>query len=202
MLRLRSNSSVIWVLPSVLFDVIEVMPAMVENCRSSGAATEIAIVFGAGAGILRGDGDGRHLDARDGGDGQLAVAEEAGEQQRRHQQRRHHRAADADLGKAHVATSSLAAALGARAPHPTGAARPARGSSMVTVVPGARRSWPSVTTRSPAATPLAQEHRLADDALHRHHPRRHLVVGPDHPGDHALLRRHARRWPAPTACAA
>ena len=44
MLRLRSNSSVIWVLPSVLSEVIEVMPAMVANCRSSGAATETAMV--------------------------------------------------------------------------------------------------------------------------------------------------------------
>ncbi len=44
MLRLRSNSSVTWVLPSVFNDVIEVMPAMVENCRSRGAATETAMV--------------------------------------------------------------------------------------------------------------------------------------------------------------
>ena len=46
MLRLRSNSSVIWVLPSVLSEVIEFMPAMVENWRSSGAATDTAIVSG------------------------------------------------------------------------------------------------------------------------------------------------------------
>ena len=44
MLRLRSNSSVTWVLPSVLSDVIEVMPAMVANWRSSGAATDTAMV--------------------------------------------------------------------------------------------------------------------------------------------------------------
>ena len=46
MLRLRSNSSVICVLPSVLSEVIVVMPAMVANCRSSGAATDTAIVSG------------------------------------------------------------------------------------------------------------------------------------------------------------
>ena len=46
MLRLRSNSRVTWVLPSVLSEVIEVMPAMVANCRSSGAATETAMVSG------------------------------------------------------------------------------------------------------------------------------------------------------------
>ena len=44
MLRLSSNSSVIWVLPSVLREVIEVMPAMVANWRSSGAAIDTAIV--------------------------------------------------------------------------------------------------------------------------------------------------------------
>ena len=46
MLRLRSNSRAIWVLPWVLSEVIEVMPAMVANCRSSGAATETAMVSG------------------------------------------------------------------------------------------------------------------------------------------------------------
>ena len=44
MLRLRSNSNVTCVLPSVLSEVMEVMPAMVENWRSSGAATDTAIV--------------------------------------------------------------------------------------------------------------------------------------------------------------
>ena len=44
MLRLRSNSSVICELPSVFREVIALTPAMVENCRSSGAATEIAMV--------------------------------------------------------------------------------------------------------------------------------------------------------------
>ena len=46
MLRLRSNSSVTCVLPWVLSEVIEVMPAMVANCRSSGAATDTAMVSG------------------------------------------------------------------------------------------------------------------------------------------------------------
>src|SRR5262245_367633 len=45
-LRLGSNSSVIWELASVLLDVIEVIPAMVANRRSSGAAIEIAMVSG------------------------------------------------------------------------------------------------------------------------------------------------------------
>ena len=45
MLRLRSNSSVTWVLPSELSEVMEVMPAMVANWRSSGAATDTAMVL-------------------------------------------------------------------------------------------------------------------------------------------------------------
>src|SRR3990170_8519627 len=46
MSRLRSNWTVIWVLPSDDDDVIEEMPAMVDNCRSIGEATEAAMVSG------------------------------------------------------------------------------------------------------------------------------------------------------------
>jgi hypothetical protein len=40
------NWSVIWVLPSELWEFIESMPAMVENCFSKGVATEEAMVSG------------------------------------------------------------------------------------------------------------------------------------------------------------
>ena len=50
MLRLRSNSSVICVDPSELMEVIDSIPAMVENWFSSGVATEVAMVSGIGAG--------------------------------------------------------------------------------------------------------------------------------------------------------
>ena len=46
MLRLRSNCSVMFVLPSELVELIEFRPAMVENCFSSGSATADAIVSG------------------------------------------------------------------------------------------------------------------------------------------------------------
>ena len=46
MLRPRSNCSVMRVEPSELDDVIVVMPAMVANCRSSGVATDEAMVSG------------------------------------------------------------------------------------------------------------------------------------------------------------
>ena len=44
--RLRSNCSVMLVLPCVLEELIEVTPAIVENCFSSGVATDAAIVSG------------------------------------------------------------------------------------------------------------------------------------------------------------
>ena len=46
MLRSRSNWMVICVEPSDDDEVIDVMPAMVESCRSIGAATEAAMVSG------------------------------------------------------------------------------------------------------------------------------------------------------------
>ena len=46
MLRLRSNCSVMLVLPWPLLELIDVTPAIVENCFSSGVATDAAIVSG------------------------------------------------------------------------------------------------------------------------------------------------------------
>ena len=46
MSRSRSNCSVIWLKPSEFTEVIELTPEMVENCRSSGVATEAAIDSG------------------------------------------------------------------------------------------------------------------------------------------------------------
>ena len=52
MLRLRSNCSVMLVLPCELVELIESRPAMVENCFSSGSATDDAIVSGLAPGRL------------------------------------------------------------------------------------------------------------------------------------------------------
>ncbi len=46
MLRSRSNCMVIDVMPWPLVEIIELRPAMVENCFSSGVATEAAMVSG------------------------------------------------------------------------------------------------------------------------------------------------------------
>src|SRR5207237_4494895 len=45
-LRFKANSSVICVAPSELMEVIDSMPAMLENWFSMGVATEAAIVSG------------------------------------------------------------------------------------------------------------------------------------------------------------
>src|ERR1700760_984660 len=50
MLRSRSNCSVMVVVPAALDDVIELMPAMVENWFSSGVATADAMVSGSAPG--------------------------------------------------------------------------------------------------------------------------------------------------------
>ena len=52
MLRSSVNWIVIFVTPSALVEVIESMPAMVLNCRSSGVATAEAIVSGLAPGRL------------------------------------------------------------------------------------------------------------------------------------------------------
>ncbi len=52
MLRLRSNWMVMRVWPSDDDEVIDEMPAMVENCRSIGAATEAAMVSGLAPGSV------------------------------------------------------------------------------------------------------------------------------------------------------
>src|ERR1700724_2330168 len=52
MLRLKSNCRVIEVEPWELLELIESIPAMPENCRSSGVATDEAIVSGLAPGKL------------------------------------------------------------------------------------------------------------------------------------------------------
>jgi hypothetical protein len=52
MFRSRVKTTVIWVRPRALVDVIESMPAMVENWRSRGVATAEAMVSGLAPGRL------------------------------------------------------------------------------------------------------------------------------------------------------
>src|SRR5215510_3964564 len=55
----RVKTTVIWVMPRALAEVIESMPAIVENCRSRTVATAEAIRAGVGAGRPPGDWDDR-----------------------------------------------------------------------------------------------------------------------------------------------
>ena len=82
MSRSRVNCSVICVTPSALVEVIESMPAMVENCFSSGVATEEAIVSGLAPGRLARDLDRREVDVRQVADRQQPVAHDPEEQDR------------------------------------------------------------------------------------------------------------------------
>ena len=52
MSRSSANCSVTWVIPSAFTELIESRPAIVENCFSSGSATEAAIVSGLAPGRL------------------------------------------------------------------------------------------------------------------------------------------------------
>jgi hypothetical protein len=52
MLRLKTNWSVMFVLPSPELDVITSRPAIVENCFSRGVATAAAMVCGLAPGRL------------------------------------------------------------------------------------------------------------------------------------------------------
>ena len=117
MLRLRSNWMVMAVVPCDEVDVIEEMPAMVDNWRSMVPATEAAMVSALAPGNVavtlmvgkstRGSADDR----------QQAEAEDAERDDRRRDQRRHDRPADTEFGERHRSGSRpcLAARLDPRA---------------------------------------------------------------------------------------
>ena len=101
MLRSSENWSVMLVEPRELVDVIESMPAMVENWRSSGVATEAAMVSGLAPGRL-----GVHLNGGEVHVGQVAhrqsaIASHAEQHDPQHDQRGHHRPANKDFRDVH-----------------------------------------------------------------------------------------------------
>ena len=101
MLRLRSNWMVIAVVPSDDDDVIEVMPAMVESCRSIGAATDAAMVSALAPGSVAVISMVGEVDRRQRRDRQQPVGEDAEHDDRRRDQRRQDRPADAEFGERH-----------------------------------------------------------------------------------------------------
>ena len=99
----RSNCRVILVEPWILVELIELRPAIVENCFSSGVATEDAIVSGLAPGSAGADHDGREVDVGEIVDRQISIRHQAEDDDRERDQRRHDRAADEDFGEIHEA---------------------------------------------------------------------------------------------------
>ena len=95
MSRSRSNCSVIWVMPCRSTTLIELTPAMVENCLSSGVATEAAMVSGEAPGKWPVTTMVGKSTFGNRGDREQAITEKTEDDEGQHQQRRHHRTTDA-----------------------------------------------------------------------------------------------------------
>ena len=135
MLRSRSNCTTTVVVPSPLDEVVCVTPGICANCRSSGWATDEAMVVGAGAGQLRRDLDGREVDRGQRRHRQAAIGDQADEQDADHDQRGADRVPDEGRGDAACAwlDSDLARPLG------VSAVRAAPGQRTCTGPPGCTR---------------------------------------------------------------
>ena len=97
------------VAPSALSEVIWVTPGICANCRSSGAATDEAMVSALAPWQVGGDLDGRKVDLRQRSDRQERKGDDADEGQRRHQQRGGDRPADERFGEVHELLPAAAA---------------------------------------------------------------------------------------------
>ena len=144
MLRLRSNCSVMLVLPCWLVELMLVRPAIVANCFSSGSATADAIVSGLAPGSAGADLDGREVDGRqvaDTGSCRYAIAPNT----------------RMPSMSSVVVTGRLMKSCG----EVHGATFAASSALMLTRLPGTSRSWPSVTTVSPGFSPLLIDRLVA-----------------------------------------
>ena len=92
--RSRSNCRTIFVLPSWLVDVIWLTPAMRPNMRSSGVATEDAIVSGLAPGRSENTMMTGYSTSGSGATGIWRISHRASQQQRDRQQRSRNRALD------------------------------------------------------------------------------------------------------------
>src|SRR5262249_37270380 len=107
MLRLRLNCTVMRPMPSPLTDVIESMPAMAENSRSSGVEIEAAIVAGLAPGkVVETAMGGKSTCGRAGTGRQKELADAADSHDRHRQQRRHYWTFDAQRRERHGACSA------------------------------------------------------------------------------------------------
>ena len=143
MLRLRSNWTVIVVMPSAEVEVSALMPAMVESWRSIGEATEAAIVSGLAPGSVAVMEMVGKSTAGSAETGQQPVREGPEDDQRRRDQRRHHGAADTGFGNAHSIVS------------PFVSYRLSCAARIATRAPFVSCRCPFTTTASPSSTPLS-----------------------------------------------
>ena len=91
----------ICVCPRLDVDVMLSMPAIVENCFSSGVATVAAIVCGLVPGNVALDRDRREIDVRQIAHRQLPVGDDPEDQNPDHDQRRHDGAFDEERREVH-----------------------------------------------------------------------------------------------------
>ena len=103
MSRSSSNWMAIEVEPSELVVEMVSMPAIVANCLISGVATDVAMVSAEAPGSCAETLIDREFGARQGGDRQEPVGEQAADHQRHRHQQRRDRPADAEFGDRHRA---------------------------------------------------------------------------------------------------
>ncbi len=102
----------IWVRPSVDTDVIELMPEIVDICRSIGAATATAMFSALAPGKVAVTEMVGKSTAGSAATGEQPIGECSEDDERRRHQRGEHRTADAKFGQTHVRTPPSALARG------------------------------------------------------------------------------------------
>ena len=136
MFRLRSNCSVMFVLPCELVELIEVEPGDRRELLFERQRHRRRHRFRARAGQARVHLDGGEVDGRQVADRQLLIGHRAEDDDAQHDQRRRDRPLDEESREVHGVTFWVSSPL------------------TLMWLPGTRRSWPSVTTVSPACSPF------------------------------------------------
>ena len=106
MSRLRSNCSVIWLMPNELDEVIDSQRRDLPELALERRGHQCGDGVGVGARKLRGDLDGGEIDLRQRGDRQPPVAERAAQHHRDAEQRSRDRPVDEGRGDAHARLAS------------------------------------------------------------------------------------------------
>ena len=174
------------VAPSALNEVICETPGICANCRSSGAATDVAMVSALAPCQVARDLNGRKIDLRQRRDRQEREGGDADERDRRHQQRGGDRPADERLGEVHEAPLFV---------------RLAACASMLTGALVFNLYCPPVTTRSPSAMPEVTMVRSPTEGPTSIGSRDCGVFLGHDPGEEALAARAGwRHWEPPERC--